>query len=324
METIFSTDTVHPRDKFDYWHSVACKKIVNHDCRPEHRLTFAAEIQMATLGNLELVRFSNSPMEVSHTLAHVRNTSPDWIFVCCQLSGGAVIAQNGNDAVLAPGTLTLVEPLLPYDARFLGESKMLCIKAPRRELTARLGRNRELAARLVTAERIDDGLTLSLAAKLPALAGKIASGTEEVVENHVLDLIGLSVARTIEGASFRGSISKSIILGQIRAVIEARLADPNLDARAVAEAVGISVRYVNRLFTDQDTSLKRFILSRRLARCRQAFQDPNQAHRTVSEIAQGWGFSDMTHFARQFKETYGVSPSEYRKLAGQPELGGRL
>jgi AraC-like DNA-binding protein len=324
METIFSTDTVHPRDKFDYWHSVACHKIVNHDCRPENRLTFAAEIQVATLGTLELVRFSNSPMEVSHTLAHVRNTSPDWVFVCCQLSGRAVIVQNGNEATLAPGTLALVEPLLPYDVRFLGASKMLCIKAPRRELRARLGRSRDFAARLVTADRIDDGLTLSLAEKLPSLAGKIASVTEEMVENHALDLIGLSIARTIEGASFRGSISKSIILGHIRAVIEARLADPNLDAQAVAEAVGISVRYANRLFTDQDTSLKRFILSRRLARCRAAFEDPSQIHQTVSAIAQGWGFSDMTHFARRFKEAYGVSPSEYKKLAEQPERRGRF
>jgi AraC family transcriptional activator of tynA and feaB len=324
MQTIFSTDTVHPRDKFDCWHSMACKKFVNHDRRPEDRLTFAAQIEVATLRSLELVQFSNSSLEVSHTLAHVRNTSPDWLFVCCQLSGWAVISQNGNEAALTPGTLALVEPLLPYDARFLGESKMLCIKAPRRELRARLGRNHELVARLVTADRLEDSLTLSFAAQLPSLAGKIDSVTEEMVESHALDLMGLSIARTIAGASFRVSIPKSVVLGQIRTAIEARLADPKLDAQAVAEAVGISVRYANRLFEDQDTSLKRFILSRRLARCRLAFGDPNQSHRTVSEIAQGWGFSDMTHLARRFKEAYGVSPSEYQKLAGQSGRGVRF
>jgi error-prone DNA polymerase len=37
----------------------------------------------------------------------------------------------------------------------------------------------------------------------------------------------------------------------------------------------------------------RLIQARRLARCRYALEDPNQAHRTVSEIAYGWGFSDM-------------------------------
>jgi AraC-like DNA-binding protein len=43
-------------------------------------------------------------------------------------------------------------------------------------------------------------------------------------------------------------------------------------------------------------------------------EDPLQAHRTLSEIATGWGFSDMTHFGRRFKAAYGVLPSEYRAL----------
>jgi AraC-like DNA-binding protein len=31
-----------------------------------------------------------------------------------------------------------------------------------------------------------------------------------------------------------------------------------------------------------------------LARCERALKDPQQARRSVSEIAYGWGFSDMT------------------------------
>ena len=107
------------------------------------------------------------------------------------------------------------------------------------------------------------------------------------------------------------------MLGQIRAAIEARLADPRLDPQAVADAVGISVRYANAILAEQDTSLKRFILRRRLTRCRRAFEDPNQDHRTVGDIALGWGFSDLTHFTRRFKEVYGIRPSEYRKRTGR-------
>ena len=56
-------------------------------------------------------------------------------------------------------------------------------------------------------------------------------------------------------------------------------------------------------------------MSRRLARCRRALEDPSQAHRTVSEIAYGWGFSDMTHFGRKFKAAYGLLPRDYRGSA---------
>jgi AraC-like DNA-binding protein len=45
-----------------------------------------------------------------------------------------------------------------------------------------------------------------------------------------------------------------------------------------------------------------------------AFVDPRQSHRSISDIAQGWGFTDMTHFGRCFKDEYGLSPRDYRKL----------
>lgn len=324
METIFSTASVHPRDRFDYWHSLACKKIVGHDSVPENRLTFQAEIKAAKFGNLELVEFSNSPMQVSHTLAHVECTGPDRVFLCCQLSGSILVVQNGREVNLEAGTLMLVEPLLPYDARFSRSSKTLLIKVPRRELRARVGRNRELTGRRVTAARVDDDLALSVAAKLPSLAGRTDSITEQMVGNHVLDLIGLSLARTIGSATGRVSNSKALLLAQIRSVVETRLTDPDLDGQKVADIVGITVRYANALLAEQDSSLHRLILSRRLSRCRFALEDPNQFPRTIAEIAQGWGFSDMTHFGRCFKAAYGVSPREYQKAAAQSKQGPRL
>jgi AraC family transcriptional regulator, positive regulator of tynA and feaB len=218
----------------------------------------------------------------------------------------------------------LLEPRLPYDARFSRNSKTLLIKVPRLELRARIGRNRELIGRRVTPELADDDLALSVAAKLPSLAGRTTSVTEEMVGSHVLDLIGLSIGRTIGHATAPGSNSKALLLGQIRSVVEARLTDPEIDGQKVANIVGISVRYANAILAEQDSSLHRLILSRRLSRCGSAFEDPIQVHRTIAEIAQGWGFSDMTHFGRCFKAAYGVSPREYRKAAARSRQGGPI
>lgn len=324
VKTLFSTSSVHQRDRFDYWHSVACKEIVGHDSLPENRATFQAEIKAAKFGNLDLVEFSNSPMHVSHTSAHAERTGPDKMFLCYQLSGSLRIVQNAREVNLDAGSLTLLEPRLPYDARFGLNSKTLVIKAPRRELRARIGINRELIGRRVTAGLADDDLALSTAARLPSLAGMTASITEEMVGNHVLDLVGLSIARTIGSATVGVSNLKALLLGQIRSVVEAKLADPDIDGQKVAGIVGISVRYANAILAEQDSSLRRLILSRRLSRCRVALEDPNQIPRTIAEIAQGWGFSDMTHFGRCFRAAFGVSPREYRKAAAQSRLGDRL
>jgi AraC-like DNA-binding protein len=86
-----------------------------------------------------------------------------------------------------------------------------------------------------------------------------------------------------------------------------------LDSEIVAAAAGVSVRYANAVLAQEGTSIARLIQERRLARCRRAMEDPSQNHRTISEIAYGWGFSDMTHFGRRFKTAFGLSPRDYRR-----------
>ena len=154
---------------------------MEHETIPADRLNFGASIEVGGLGNLELVQFRNSPMQVSHTLAQATRARSDQLFVCYQVSGSVLIAQNAREVTLSAGNLTLIDPLLPYDCRFFDGSKTLVLKVPRLELRARLGRNRELVARLVRPIRVDDSLTLTLTGMLPSLAAKMASVTEEMV-----------------------------------------------------------------------------------------------------------------------------------------------
>jgi AraC-like DNA-binding protein len=324
MKTVFSTNNVHARDKFDFWHSVACKNLVDHNSLPKCRLTFDAQIEMGYLGNLELVLFHNSPMQVSHTARHIAHAKSSHVFLCRQVAGTMLLEQDTREIALEAGDMALLDPLLPYEGNFSTDSETLVLKVPRRELEARLGKTRDMVARLIKPVRTEDCLTSSLSAMLPSLAGKMNSISEEMVGNHALDLIAVSLAKTMEADRPRVSSAKALVLLNVRSVIEVRLGDPSLDAQAVADAAGVSVRYANAVLADHDTSIMRLIQTRRLARCRYALEDPNQAHRTVSEIAYGWGFSDMTHFGRRFKKAYGILPSEYQLIARRAGAGGQF
>jgi AraC-like DNA-binding protein len=79
----------------------------------------------------------------------------------------------------------------------------------------------------------------------------------------------------------------------------------------------VSIRYASAVLSDEGLSIGALIQSRRLTRCRQALADSQQSHRTIKEIAVGWGFSDMTHFGRRFKAINGMTPREYRRMALQ-------
>jgi AraC-like DNA-binding protein len=148
---------------------------------------------------------------------------------------------------------------------------------------------------------------------LPPHTGRLGQAAEEIAKDHVLDLVAVSLVKGMEGRGPRISSARSLALVRLRAAIESRLTDPALDARTVAAAAGVSVRYANAVLAEESTSVMRLIQARRLARCRKALEDPLQIHRTLSEIAYSWGFSDMTHFGRKFRATYGLLPSEYRR-----------
>jgi AraC family transcriptional regulator, positive regulator of tynA and feaB len=323
MEKIFSTEWVHKRDRFDFWHSVACSRIVQHEARPDCRTNFSAEIELGLLGNLELIRSRTSPMRVSHKATHAsRDMWSDFLIVCQQVSGTLCMEHDGKEIILNSGDITLLDPMLSHEGRFLSAPKTVVIKVLRRELEARLGKARDAIAQVVKPIGPENRLSSSLVAALPSLAGQMDVASGDMVGNHALDLLAVSFAKTVLGTRSRISSSKALALSNVRSVVEARLTDPSLNAETVANQLGVSVRSVNRVLSEQQTSIARFIQTRRLERCRSALEDPKQVHRAVSEIAYAWGFSDMTHFGRRFKQHFGVLPSDCRHRASRNDRSG--
>jgi AraC family transcriptional regulator, positive regulator of tynA and feaB len=132
MEMLFSTKDVHPRDRFSYWHEVACRNIVNHDSVPESRPTFQAAIEAGALADIGLVMFENSPMRIARTPRQVMQATTDDLFICRQMSGVLQLEQNGHHVVLEAGDITLIDPLMPYVGKFCTNSNLLVLKIPRR------------------------------------------------------------------------------------------------------------------------------------------------------------------------------------------------
>jgi AraC family transcriptional regulator, positive regulator of tynA and feaB len=52
----------------------------------------------------------------------------------------------------------------------------------------------------------------------------------------------------------------------------------------------------------QGTSIRRLLIKRRLAKCREAFEDPRQRDRSIGDIAYAFGFRDLSHFNHAFKK----------------------
>ncbi|MGW1161366.1 helix-turn-helix transcriptional regulator [Streptomyces sp. NPDC002513] len=146
-------------------------------------------------------------------------------------------------------------------------------------------------------------------AKMPEDPG--STGSRRLALNAV-DLVALLVADLLETEKLRATGAGRELLVRIRAHIEANLMDPELSPESIARVHHISVRYLHKLFQVEGTSVSAWIRRHRLDACR---RELGRRRRTVAAVAQSWGFSSASHFSRLFRETYGVSPTEWQTLA---------
>lgn len=83
----------------------------------------------------------------------------------------------------------------------------------------------------------------------------------------------------------------------------------------IADRFGMTLRTMERQFLDAfGVTPKEFRIARRMETAVRILRDSKESK--LSDIAANLGYSNPFSFSRQFKDTFGVSPSEYRTLKG--------
>jgi AraC-like DNA-binding protein len=103
------------------------------------------------------------------------------------------------------------------------------------------------------------------------------------------------------------------------AYISDHLADAELTAERVADALFISRRRLYQLFTDGDGVSGR-IRRMRIERAKQLLADPTKTLHGVADIARHCGFVNAAHFSRTFRGIVGCTPKEFRQRASVAEV----
>lgn len=106
-------------------------------------------------------------------------------------------------------------------------------------------------------------------------------------------------------------------LGQLRGLIDARLADPAFTPAAVADVTGLSRATLYRLLHPYG-GLAAFIQQRRLEHLRRYLSDRTD-QRSFATLAEAAGFRDQGQANRAFLTRFGIRPGAYRDAILQEE-----
>lgn len=107
---------------------------------------------------------------------------------------------------------------------------------------------------------------------------------------------------------------------RVKHFIEENLFEEDLSPQMIADANRISIRYLHWLFEEAGVTVLQYIIRERLMRCRRELAIPMMRNRTITDIALSWGFHDLTHFSRRFRQEFGLSPQEFRRHAQAASL----
>jgi AraC family transcriptional activator of tynA and feaB len=309
----FSTDTVHPRDRFDFWHSVACRSYVDHECEPDERRRFEGHVDIAPLAHTSLSTYSNTPARIWRTARQVARAHSDDLYLALQTRGTCTVSQDGRDALLQPGDFCLADTAGEYAFTYPVHSSQLILKIERPRLKARLPEFRSLMAVPVRSHEPTGALAFEFIGMLPRYRAAVADVAELRIADQAVDLAALALSIVAGSSGVKLSSTSAAALLRLRRAVEGALGRREMRCADVAAAAGMSMRYANHLLLQEGTSLERLLQHRRLEKCRETLRDPGQSHRSISEIAYAWGFSDASHFTRSFKAAYGMAPRDYRR-----------
>ncbi len=314
---VFSTEDIPYRQRRDWWREVICRHYTQVDVTSKLACDFAAETQITQLKQLQVSRVRSGAVSIQKQRREIERSDQDAYFVALLLSGHYALEQNGRTATLQPGEMLLYDATQPHHIHCGGDLFKLIFAIPRATLQARfarpdlctaIGLTKQHSAAMVAADFLR-----SWSARVPQLS---QSALDTLCETS-LDLLSLALAELRPG-DIKSSRSQAVALFEIKRYVEQRLADPELNATAIAQAVGLSPRYINSLFEQEQQSLMRYVLQRRLERCHQAIIQCRTTGLSISQIAFRWGFNDLSHFSRVFKKRYGVSPSQLNRVSSEP------
>jgi AraC-like DNA-binding protein len=93
--------------------------------------------------------------------------------------------------------------------------------------------------------------------------------------------------------------------------IEQHLADPDLRPPQIADALGVSLRYLHRAFDDEEVTVARHLRERRLDLVAEALRTASRPP-SLAALAERYGFSSQDGLARAFRRRFGRSMTDFR------------
>ena len=270
--------------------------------------------RQARYGHLWLAQLSVQPQSITHAEHHLNALAAgerSSLIVHVVEKGSGFIEQDGVCLPFGPGDITFRNLDEPSRIVFDMPGRFYALRLPTAGMHMHGNGNHSLAPRVV-----HDASPLAETAR--QLLDRLVFG-----DTHEVAGIYLSFALPWLFAAAYHSLEKTPPIPpqvknesrwqQVLGYIEQHLFEvDDLSAGSSAKAIGVSERYLHRLFAQRGLRFSKVVLERRLDAAHALVTNTTRQTHSIASIAYQCGFKEPAHFSRLFKQRFGKSPREYR------------
>jgi len=303
----WSTADVETRHALAYWTETVCKSFIEIDIDTPIRGPFHGKLECMTLGPAMLHIIDADAQNVRRTNARIAHSQYGGGYILLQLcSGHMQLAQHGREAHLQAGDSVLIDCNVPYHLESVA-TRSVAVRFDEYWLRNWMPSPDSIACRpFLASGRWSKTLCTALANLDDEAVDELALPASVVAE-QLAALLALA-----GGSQVHAYTPSEKLLTRLRQTIRDRYHESTLNADAVATSNGISKRYLHYLFAQASSTFGHELMQVRLERAQRLLSDQRYSGLRVSEVAIRCGFVEPSHFARRFRKTFGIAPTEFR------------
>lgn len=313
MIASFTTDAVRTSQRIEFWQRFVCNHVADIDCRVDGSADFRGVIHTYAFGRMSLSTLAADPHWVGRAKRRINRARNDYFLVIFQSDGTAKYSQNGHDSLLRKGDFVVYEPRLPYEMVLCDRFEHVTLRLPRSALRSVSDSFSQIFGRPVRARTLGGELVGKLLTAIVHRISNLPPRTTYAYAESIVDLIAHAIAQELTDCARQLRPTRGYALAQTKQFILDNLHRENLSLKMISDRIGISTRQINRLFHAEGVSTGQWIKNMRLERCAATLVDSESMATAIGQVAFDTGFSDLSHFCRDFKRHYGLSPGQYRR-----------